>query len=147
MFYVVLNLELKLLDRIKKPSEALYTICIKEKPLSLQGTSKFIKNYKNRIIAEAKKNIANPINKDIGIEITWTSDENKGRRSDLDNIIKPIIDALIGIAYNDDKQIRTIVANYYDRNKSHKIGLNMQDFIYSFFQQEGNVVVIRIYNY
>jgi len=45
----------------------------------------------------------------------------EGVSGDLDNLLKPIQDALQGIAYNDDKQVRELKGARRDIDASYKV--------------------------
>jgi len=95
-------------------------------PLSLQSKNKTRKRaYKSRVEAAAKNVLPQGfilITDEINIVITYYYE---GTTPDIDNIIKPIQDALIGVVYADDSQIaetrsrkREIDSSYRVRNAS-----------------------------
>lgn len=61
--------------------------------------------WKNQVAGEAKKVCATPLG-DNNLSITITFFYRTFLDFDTDNISKPICDALKGIAYHDDNQIR-----------------------------------------
>lgn len=75
-------------------------------PLSLQSKSKARKSaYRTRVGTAAQTVLPagfTPVTGDLTIVITYYYE---GTTPDIDNIIKPIQDALIGIIYADDNQI------------------------------------------
>jgi crossover junction endodeoxyribonuclease RusA len=67
-----------------------------------KSLSRYIENIQNAV----REIVPFPIKSGrIDIEI-WFNSEHL--RPDVDNIIKPILDALIGIVYEDDKQVRSV---------------------------------------
>ena len=67
-------------------------------------------------VAKAASNsVVSPIqaNERITIEIDWFS-EGFQNKPDVDNIIKPIQDALKGIAFVDDNQVESVKARKHD---------------------------------
>ena len=58
----------------------------------------------------------------IDIEIYYHT--QKGIRADVDNVIKPILDALIGIVYLDDSQVRSVKAVALPYNEAYSISAN-----------------------
>ncbi len=93
------------MDRLRysRSDQFVYQFIVSGQPLSVQAKHKKLRDYRDRIRIEASKQIDSKItDSDIEIEITWTSSDELGIRSDIDNIIKPILDALVGIAYDDD---------------------------------------------
>jgi hypothetical protein len=95
-------------------------------PLSLQSKNKTRKRaYKTRVATEAQAVLDagfTLITDELEIVITYYYE---GQTPDIDNIIKPIQDALIGIVYEDDNQIadtrsrkKLINGSYVVRNVS-----------------------------
>ena len=61
--------------------------------------------------------IASPIEtSDIEVEIIHSTAVKQAERMDTDNIQKPTLDALKGIAYADDAQVSHVDATLFDRN-------------------------------
>jgi crossover junction endodeoxyribonuclease RusA len=91
-------------------------------PLSLQSKSATRKRaYKQRVEAAARQAMVAgtpPSTDALQITITYFYE---GETPDVDNIIKPIQDALIGIVYVDDKQISDTRSRKKDINGSYKI--------------------------
>jgi len=75
-------------------------------PLSLQSKSKTRKRaYKTRVKTAARNKLPdgfNPLIEQLSVVITYYYE---GTTPDIDNIIKPIQDAMIGVVYIDDDQI------------------------------------------
>ena len=76
------------------------------KPQTYRKNRKSLSRYLETIQSAAKSVVPYPVkSKRIDIEIWFQSEY---LRPDVDNIIKPILDALQGIVYFDDKQIRSV---------------------------------------
>jgi len=91
-------------------------------PLSLQSKNKSRKRAYKEMIATAAKQIVPEgftlLLQDLEIKITYYYE---GDTPDLDNIIKPIQDALIGVLYVDDQQIADTRSRKRDINGSYRI--------------------------
>ena len=68
--------------------------------------------YKNLIQDAARRIFAKPIEGDI-VEVRLNYFHLSPRRMDMDNIAKCVLDALNGIAYVDDRQVRLQAAEAY----------------------------------
>jgi ribosomal protein L14E/L6E/L27E len=84
-------------------------------PVSSQGSKESRKRYQQLVSQEAAKSVASLIKdkEKVKVEIDWFSEgfENK---PDADNIAKPIIDALKGIVFTDDKQVESHTVRKHD---------------------------------
>lgn len=91
-------------------------------PLSLQSKNKTRKRaYKQSVETAAKQVLPPgfvPSTQDLEIKITYYYE---GDTPDIDNIIKPIQDALIGVIYVDDRQIADTRSRKRDINGSYRI--------------------------
>jgi Holliday junction resolvase RusA-like endonuclease len=91
-------------------------------PLSLQSKNKTRKRaYKQSVENAAKQVLAAgfvPLTQDLEIKITYYYE---GDTPDIDNIIKPIQDALIGVVYVDDQQIADTRSRKRDINGSYRV--------------------------
>lgn len=131
--------------RYSRQDQFVYQIMVPFQPKSQQARSRSL--YKQNIQNIAKRRIDSIIrSNDIEIEITWTSTIKEEIRSDIDNIIKPIIDALKGVAYEDDKQIRSLVVTYFNKNLQHSINCYVEDLKEALYSGHDNVVLVTIYS-
>jgi len=84
-------------------------------PASVQSTPSSKKQYRTLVADTARSIVSEPVavSKRITIEIDWFTlgFENK---PDVDNIIKPIQDALKGIVFVDDSQVQSVTARKHD---------------------------------
>jgi hypothetical protein len=91
-------------------------------PLSLQSKSKPRKRAYKEIIENAARQALPesyaPIDIPLEIRITYYHD---GETPDVDNIIKPIQDALKGVVYLDDKQIADTRCRRRDINGNYRV--------------------------
>lgn len=91
-------------------------------PLSLQSKSSTRKQaYKTRVENEAKAMLPAgfiPVTGQVSIVITYYYE---GDTPDIDNIIKPIQDALNGIIYQDDNQVADTRSRKKEINSSYRI--------------------------
>ena len=82
-----------------------FEFTIKGPPISLQAKSASRNRWKSAVAAAATAVLPNgstPTTDEVAISITYYYD---GDTPDVDNILKPIQDALIGIVYIDDVQV------------------------------------------
>jgi Holliday junction resolvase RusA-like endonuclease len=98
---------------------------VQERP-KMSGKGKQV--YYEATRAAARLEIANPIaSDDVEIEISYTTSKKKRERKDADNVNKPTSDALEGVAYLNDRQMRWVTSTIFDKNMSLKlqVGLNI----------------------
>lgn len=87
-------------------SDPKYSFWVASKPLS-QGASGQ-KAYRARIRAAAAAAVSKPSDSNrIDIDIIFAS-KDRSLRADVDNIGKPVLDALKDVLYTDDRQVRSI---------------------------------------
>ncbi|MFC3193197.1 RusA family crossover junction endodeoxyribonuclease [Marinicella sediminis] len=88
-----------------------FEFTIKGPPISHQAKSKSKNRWKTAVAAAAKAKIKQgdvPTIDEVAIRITYYYE---GDTPDVDNIIKPIQDALIGLVYVDDSQVIQAVSS------------------------------------
>ena len=89
---------------MRKPN---FRIWVKGYPLSSQAKRETLERYKTHIKDTTSKIVPCPIkSRRIDIEIFFKAKNTL--RADVDNIIKPILDALKGVVYFDDSQVRSV---------------------------------------
>lgn len=82
-----------------------YRIWVRGHPQSFQ--KKRLNRYKEQIRETARQVVLQPIKSPrIDLEIWFTAD--RSLRADVDNVLKPVLDALSGIVYDDDRQVRSV---------------------------------------
>jgi hypothetical protein len=87
---------------------ALFEFLIGRRPLSLQTKNREnLQQWKTFVKSEAAKNWHLPLiaEKYLHISIVYLCDDSP---PDADNIVKPILDALVGLIYNDDEQVADV---------------------------------------
>ena len=83
-----------------------FEFLIPRRPLSVQAKPKKLQAWKLFVRSEAAKNwIGSPLESDVRLTLVYLCDESP---PDIDNIIKPIQDALIGVVFGDDSQIADV---------------------------------------
>jgi Holliday junction resolvase RusA-like endonuclease len=103
--------------RHKRAHTPTYLVWVKHRPSS-RGTGKVA--YYAAVKAAATIEIDRPITAaDIEIEIVYSTTRKIAGRLDADNVNKPTLDALKGIAYADDVQVRSVTSTLFDRNADH----------------------------
>jgi Holliday junction resolvase RusA-like endonuclease len=66
-------------------------------------------DYTKRIREAAAKLVPRPTeSKRVDVEVWFCSDSFT--RADVDNVLKPVLDALNGVVYHDDRQVRSVRA-------------------------------------
>ena len=97
---------------------------IKGRPISVQASAASRAAWRGRVAAAAGPKCPAPVNhNNLRIKITFYY--NTLPDFDTDNMSKPICDALIGIAYDDDNRLSERTARRKDINGSYRIrGIN-----------------------
>lgn len=85
----------------------LFRIWVPGYPKSSQADKKSLERYKECIRETARKSISQPTkSRRLDVEVFFQAESLL--RPDVDNIIKPMLDALMGILYEDDSQVRSV---------------------------------------
>jgi len=89
-----------------------FDFLVRGTPISLQGNSSARRNWKDAVHEQASKTwVGNPYKEEsLHFTLVHLCDEI-GEYPDIDNIIKPIQDALIGLIYDDDGSIISVDAH------------------------------------
>lgn len=67
-------------------------------------------------------------------------------RADVDNVIKPILDALIGIVYEDDRQVRSVRATALPKDDAFRLkGWGRMEVLKRLMKDEPREFLIDIY--
>ncbi|MFC1913904.1 RusA family crossover junction endodeoxyribonuclease [Chloroflexota bacterium] len=127
---------------IRKPA---FRIWVQGHPQSVQGTPKHLAQHRERIAESARQVVPYPAkSKRIDIEIYFQS--RRPLRPDVDNIIKPILDALNGIVYFDDSQVRSIRVAAFPVDEPYGIsGPTSVEILDRLFKASANEFLIDIY--
>ena len=103
--------------------------------------------YYNAVRAPALREIADPTTADdIEIEIAYATSEKRGERKDADNVNKPTLDALEGVAYLNGRQVRSVTSTIFDKNTALKIGGRVEYMGRLFYSNKPHVLLIMIYS-
>lgn len=62
---------------------------------------------------------------------------------DIDNISKPILDAMKGLVYLDDRQIMDLVCSKRQRDQAHRIG-NSSELFDAYLQSGREFIIVRV---
>jgi hypothetical protein len=99
-----------------------FEFIIEGPPVSLQTKNRArLRDWKLKVSATAKKKIpdgTDPVTDDVTFQVTYYFEYES---PDVDNIIKPIQDALVGLVYIDDKQVAETSSRKRDINGAYKI--------------------------
>lgn len=126
--------------RIDTPA---YHVWVEARP-SFNGKGKDA--YYAAVKAAAAAVIDRPIaSSDIEVEIIYSTAAPPGQRLDTDNVNKPTLDALKGVAYLDDKQVRHADATLFDRAGGQVHGL-VEHIGRLFYTPHPHVVLISLYS-
>lgn len=103
--------------------------------------------YFDAVRQAARSIIDRPITTDdIGVEIVYSTDVRKGKRMDADNVSKPTLDALKGVAYEDDSQVRSATSTVFHRSRPSKVSGRVEHMARLFFSGQPHVILIVIYS-
>ncbi len=121
-----------------------YLILVEQRP-TVKGNGKEV--YFNDVRSAAKVEIAHPISSaDIEVEIVYATCVRKGERMDADNVNKPTLDALKGVAYEDDRQVRSVTCTLFDKNQPSTVSGRVEYLGRLFYSEKPHVVLIMIYS-
>lgn len=92
-----------------------FAMAIAERPRSQSAQKK--QGYQERVRTQARTHLSNDMlqTDNLYVRIIWFHGERV--QGDTDNIIKPILDALNGVVYADDRQIVKCVSERVDTTK------------------------------
>ena len=103
--------------------------------------------YMSAVKDAALKIIPTPITtNDVEIEILYSTFSSEGTRADVDNIIKPTLDALIGVAFNDDKQVRSVTSTVFDKNINNVVDGRVEHMGPLLGTHDKHVILICVYS-
>jgi Holliday junction resolvase RusA-like endonuclease len=121
-----------------------YLIWVRQRPTH---TGKGKQVYKEKLKAAAKLEIAAPIaTKDVEVEVLYSGRFSKGSRKDVDNILKPTLDGLNGVAYVDDRQGRSVTATLFVKDEHMQIQGYAQYLAPLIYSDSDHAVLVAIYS-
>lgn len=94
-------------------------IFVNENPRSLQGGARGLGDWKTRLAARLRQRLpemAFLTDAPVRFVLRWFPDGEDF--ADLDNVLKPIIDASVGVLLTDDSQVQSIVADVYPPSRT-----------------------------
>ena len=95
----------------------------------------------------ARQKIIDPIKAfDVEVEVLYSGRFSAGTRKDIDNIIKPTLDALNGVAYVDDKQVRSVTATLFVKDERIRIQGYAQYLAPLIYSDGDHAVLVAIYS-
>ncbi len=130
--------------RHRRSSTPAYLVWVEHRPSS---SAKGKATYFEAVRAAAASEIINPIVvDDVEVEIIYSTVAQASQRLDTDNVNKPTLDALTGIAYLDDAQVRSVTSTLFDRNINHVMDGRVEHMGRLFYSPNPHVVLILIYS-
>ncbi len=130
--------------RHRRSDTPAYSFWVFEKPHT-KGKGK--KAYMTAVKQAAQPEIPAPIiEHDVEVEIIYSTVVPSTMRVDIDNIIKPTLDALSGVAYLDDAQVRSVTATLFDRTKDAVVSGRVENMGRLFRTPSKDVLLISIYS-
>ena len=83
---------------------------------------------------------------DIAIKIVYSTTVSQANRLDTNNVNKPTLDALKGVAYGDDSQVHEVSSTVIDRNKLGRLRGRVEHMGRLLFSERDHVVLIMVYS-
>lgn len=121
-----------------------YLIWVEQRP-SDSGKGK--EAYFKAVKCSAGQEIEKPITpNDIEVEIVYCTSIKKVQRIDADNVNKPTLDALKGVAYLDDVQVRSVRSTLFDKNLPATVSGRVEHIGRLFYSNQKHMVLIMIYS-
>jgi Holliday junction resolvase RusA-like endonuclease len=103
--------------------------------------------YVAAVAQAARAAILTPIrSSDIEVEVLYSTTSASSARADLDNALKPTLDALKGIAYDDDKQVRSVTTTLFDRRDTSTVSGRVEHMGRLLWNPSAHVVLIAVYS-
>jgi len=121
-----------------KHSEPRYRIWVKGPPRSLQKNR--LERYRATIAEAARAIVPEPmLSNRIDIDIWFSA--KRSVRADVDNIAKPVLDALKGVDYLDDRQVRSVRVLALPRDDAFAIEFAPQEVFRRLLSDEHEFVI------
>ena len=130
----------KSMRQIRKPA---FRIWIPGSPRAAGKNSRARRRYVEQIRKAASEVVPYPTKSTrIDIEVFFYAETSL--RADVDNVIKPILDALIGVVYEDDRQVRSVKATALPKGDAFRSSGSM-DVLIRLIKTEPKEFLINIY--
>jgi Holliday junction resolvase RusA-like endonuclease len=126
-----------------RPTGPAYSFKVDHRPSA--GSAKGKAVYQAAIAEAARAAIQFPIESD-DVEVDLFYSSRVGVIVDLDNVVKPTLDALCGIAYVDDRQVRAVQAVRFDRTKALRVEGSAEQIEALILGKSDHVVWVNIYS-
>lgn len=97
-----------------------YRVWAPGRPLSSRKSGRSSTRYASEIRDAAKAAVRSPL-RSSRIDVEKFFEAPGATRADEDNIVNPILDALIGIVYLDDKQVRSVRATALPKGERYAL--------------------------
>ncbi|APH73903.1 RusA family crossover junction endodeoxyribonuclease [Aquibium oceanicum] len=95
-----------------------FEFIVRETPRSVQASSKSLQRWKERLREAAKRRVEELVEQSWldqrPLALTIYYFPSAPMDGDVDNIIKPILDALVAVVYPDDRLIERVVAQKFE---------------------------------
>ncbi|MDJ0846100.1 RusA family crossover junction endodeoxyribonuclease [Crocosphaera sp.] len=122
----------------------IFEFLITQRPRSLQGKRSSLRTWKNTVKTEAQKIWTGTLlSEDLELHLTLVYLYDRDP-VDIDNIIKPIQDALVGLIYQDDQQIKDVQAHRRPLLQEPFDILNFPDLLRQRIYTASECVYVRI---
>jgi crossover junction endodeoxyribonuclease RusA len=97
-----------------------FEVCVPGIPVSAQAKNRArLQTWKARVAAAAQQTFAGPpVRVEIALRVTHYCELPVG---DMDNLLKPVQDALQGVVYENDRQVKDALSNRRDINGAFRV--------------------------
>ena len=131
------------ISRLNSMPNLPWDVCVLGVPASLQGSSSRRHRWKTEVATAARAawpGADPPLVRPLRVKITYF---HNAAPLDVDNMIKPIQDALIGIVYDDDKRVHDVSGSLRDLSGSFQLD-RLTEALATGFLSKGPFVHIHI---
>lgn len=123
-----------------------YLFWVTHQPFTKAGSTSG-KLYRAAVKSAAAAVIPNPIEtSDVEIEISYATRIRRSIRADVDNVVKPTLDALKGVAYVDDHQVRSVTASLFDLTQSFVVDGRVELMGQLFHAGNSDTLLVAVYS-
>jgi len=106
------------------------------------------KAYQDALADAARKEINKPITtNDIELEVLYVTTAPAAETLDVDNVGKPTLDALKGVVYLDDRQVRAVRIVKFDKSQPIRISGRIGPLKAIWWSDNSHAVWIWVYSY
>ncbi len=127
--------------RVETPA---YEIWVEATP-SNNGKGKIA--YLKALREAAARVVASPIlSRDIELEVVYATAKPRGARMDVDNVNKSTLDALKGIVYGDDAQVRSVKTTILERGTPATLSTRVEHVGRILEAGDKDIVLVEVYS-